>query len=107
MRIVKPERQMTVGPAQYCPLCHRWARYSVHRHGTEDWKHFSCPFCLEFMITGEAESLLRSKPELSMSCSDLARATPAQMILAVHARRVIKWSRRWTYLASGYVARDL
>jgi hypothetical protein len=90
---------------QDCPLCQRPARYGFELAGARDRKHFSCSFCTEFVITTGAEKLLVATPELAMHCSDLARTTPARMILEVRSQLFVRGGRTRFKLISGYAER--
>jgi hypothetical protein len=74
--------------------------------GPRDRKHFFCSFCTEFIITTGAEKLLVATPGLAMHCSDLARATPAQMILEVRSRLFLQGGQTRLKLVSGYAERQ-
>lgn len=49
-------------PEQRCPLCKDLAKFKQAPYGTSN-KCFSCPKCLNFVITPEAEKLLTEAPE--------------------------------------------
>lgn len=44
-----------------CPLCNSLAEMTAGPH--DDYRHYECPTCVEFLITPTAEKLMRADPQ--------------------------------------------